>query len=119
MICVGTLPECGDSGGAGYAEWLADAVRGVKPHESEQAIRADAGEQVVDLCWLARCGHRARLGDENRGAAAQPADRTNSWPEQGSELPVGFEVVTVDAHPGDIRTAGPPLPQVGVVLAAA
>ena len=28
---------------------LAVAVRGVEPHESEQAIGADAGEQVIDL----------------------------------------------------------------------
>ena len=66
MVCAGTLAERGEGCGAADAERLANGVRGVEPHETEEAVGLDAGEQVSDLRRLT-CGlYRARLGDENR-----------------------------------------------------
>ncbi len=80
----------------------------VEPHEPEQPIGVSAGEQVGDLPWLVCGRHRACLSDEYRvtGDRSHGAD---GRPEQGSELPGGFEVVTVDSYPVHIGTAGPPL----------
>ncbi len=100
------------AGGAADAELLADGVCGVEPHEPEQPVGMNAGEQVGDLRRLAGGRHRAGLGDEYRIAGELPhgPDRR---PEQGSELPVWLEVIAVDSNPVHVRTAGPPLGRAG------
>src|SRR5205823_11306034 len=110
--------ERGDGLGAADAERLVDGVRGVEPYESEETVGADAVEKVSDLLWLSRGRHGARLSDEDWGIR-ECAHRTNRRPEQRGELPVWLEIVAVDPDPGDVRAAGPPLPQVVVDLAAA
>src|SRR5436309_15401501 len=64
FIGLGAFPE------GGYSIRVPDAVfhgvGAIEPHESQQAIVANALEEIIDLRWLVCYGRHARLGDEDR-----------------------------------------------------
>src|ERR1035438_3340 len=97
--------ERGDSGGVVKAPVL--VVDGVEPDESEQAIQANAREEVSHLCRLVRSWRYGRFCDED-GVVSQLTHGSNGWPEKGCERPRRFVVITVHAHPRYVLISGPP-----------